>query len=192
MMTLAARAYPRVSPGTLRGIGKRHTRRPSRRKGDTRKRHRVGVEMTWISPDPPKNHTSNDPKCSTKLATHQRATTALQSPLSSHHEPCCEASKTEKRELLRGKQYSSKPEGTTSTTVGGSRPDAAAGTIRPILAWSGLNRARKAPPPHCSKQATVTATQPEDPLLRPPGAPPPRLRRPSQTQMGPKGPDLGR
>jgi hypothetical protein len=53
-MTLATRTYPRVSPGTLRGIGKRYTWRPSGRKGDTRKHHRVGVEATWISPDPQK------------------------------------------------------------------------------------------------------------------------------------------
>jgi hypothetical protein len=107
---------------------------------------------------PKKNHTPNDPKCCTKLATHQRATTALQSPSSSHRGPCCEASKTEKKELLRGQQYNSKREGTTSTTVGGSRPDAAAWTTRPILARSGLGQAHKAPPPHCSKQATDTAT----------------------------------
>jgi hypothetical protein len=47
----AAQTNPRVSPGTLWGVGKRYTRRPSGRKGDTRKRHRVGVEMTGISPD---------------------------------------------------------------------------------------------------------------------------------------------
>jgi hypothetical protein len=112
----------------------------------------------WDFSRPPKNHTPNDPKCSTKLATHQRATTALQSPSSSLRGPCCKASKTEKKELLRGQQYSSKREETTSTTVGGRQPDAAAGTTRPILARSGLGQARKASPPHCSKQATDTAT----------------------------------
>jgi hypothetical protein len=52
----AARTNPRVSPGTLRGVGKRCTRRPSGRNGDTCKRHRVGVETTEISPTPKKLH----------------------------------------------------------------------------------------------------------------------------------------
>jgi hypothetical protein len=64
----AARTNPRVSPGTLRGVGKRCTRRPSGRNGDTRKRHRVGVETTEISPTPKKLH----PGRSTILVTHQR------------------------------------------------------------------------------------------------------------------------
>jgi hypothetical protein len=50
----AARTNPRVSPGTLRGVGKRCTRHPSGRNDDTRKRHRIGVETTGISPDPQK------------------------------------------------------------------------------------------------------------------------------------------
>jgi hypothetical protein len=51
---LIAHTYPRVSPGTLRGIEKRYTRCPSGRKGDTRKLHHVGVETTGISSKPQK------------------------------------------------------------------------------------------------------------------------------------------
>jgi hypothetical protein len=58
---------------------------------------------------------------------------------------------------------------------------------RPILARSG--------PPVKPRRHTASGMHrlrhPEHPLLRPPGAPPPRLRRPTQTQMGPKGPRSG-
>ena len=38
-----ARTSPRVSPDTRRGVSRGYPRRPPRRNGDTRKRHRVGA-----------------------------------------------------------------------------------------------------------------------------------------------------
>jgi hypothetical protein len=64
-----ARTNPRVSLGTLRGMGKRYTRHPSRRKDDTRKRHHVSVKAAGISLDL-QNTTPRMIRSSTILAIH--------------------------------------------------------------------------------------------------------------------------
>jgi hypothetical protein len=54
MMTLLPGLVLGFPPVRYGEWGKRYTRHPSRRNGDTRKHHRVGAKMTWISPDPQK------------------------------------------------------------------------------------------------------------------------------------------
>jgi hypothetical protein len=88
-------------------VGKRYTRHPSGRNGDTRKRHRVGVETTRISPDPKKPHLGRSVALYQTCHPPTHATTVLQSLPSPHLGPSYEASKTDKKELLRGQQYSS-------------------------------------------------------------------------------------
>ena len=71
---------------------------PFRKDGDTRRRHRVGVENDRDFSRPPRNqtlgraivfhHTCHPPA---------HATTVLQSSSPSHREPCCEVGKTEKK-----------------------------------------------------------------------------------------------
>jgi hypothetical protein len=79
----------------------------------------------------------------------------LQSPPSPHRRPYCEASKTNKKGLLHCKSSS-------TVACGRERPQLPAAVAdrmqqqrqtRPILARSGLDRARKAPPPHCIRHA---------------------------------------
>jgi hypothetical protein len=187
---LAARTYPRVSPGTLREIGKRYTRRPSRRKDDTSKRHRVGVKTTGISPDPQK----------TTPQTIQSAPPSLP-PTNAPPRPCNHHRRLSVDHVARParQKRGNSCEGSSTVASGRERPPPPSAIADRMqrqgqpgpLARSGLDQARKAPPPHCSKQATVTATQPRGPAPPTAGgtATAPEAAQPDPD--GPKGPRSG-
>jgi hypothetical protein len=105
--TLAARTNPSVSPvyygewerGTLDALQEGRatpasvTVSVSRRQGflPTPKKPHLGRSVALHQSCPPRTH----------------ATTILQSPFPHHHGPCCEASKTEKKGLMRRRLYGS-------------------------------------------------------------------------------------
>jgi hypothetical protein len=100
------------------------------RNGDTRKHHRVGAEMTRFSPDP-KTTPSGYPSSFSKLATHQHTP-----PQSCNRHPRITVAHGARSARLRrdfgeGRWYSSTREGTPTSTIDGSRHDAA--TVFQIL-----------------------------------------------------------
>lgn len=80
----------------------RGTPTPFRKVGDTRRRHRVGVETTEISPDPQKTTPPDTRALHHTYHPLAYANTVLQPSLSSHHGPRREAGRTERKELRRG------------------------------------------------------------------------------------------
>jgi hypothetical protein len=154
----ATRTNPRVSPGTLRGVGKRYTRRLQEGRATLASINASVLRRQGLLPTSKNSHLGRSVALRHSCHPLAHATTVLQSPSSPHRGPCCETSQTDKKEHLQGRQYTSMREESTSTAVGDSRPDVAAGQIRPILARQGLDQAHKAPLPHCSRHATVTAT----------------------------------
>ena len=82
---VTARTNPRVSPGTRREVEKEYTRHPSRRCGDTRRRHRVGAgKPAGISPEPQKHNPRHTEALHQSCRPPACATTVLRSPSPSH------------------------------------------------------------------------------------------------------------
>jgi hypothetical protein len=178
----AARTNPRFSPGTLRAAGKRYTQRPSGRNGDTRKRHRIGVETTWISPDPKKPHLGQSVALYQTCHPPKHATTVLQSLPSPHLGPSYEASKTDKKELLRGQRYSSMREEQPPPPT--AVADQMQHQVKPGPHWNGRARIRPVKL-HCHTAAGMPPSPPP-----PPRAPTPPSARSAATAPEAACPDL--
>ena len=144
----AARTGPRVSPDTRRGVGKGKTRRPSGRNDGAHGRHRVGAgKPARISPIRQTPTTPNGPTRSTRQATHERAP-----PRTCHHHRrltvVIEARPTRTRGSSRERGTAARaatPGETTSTAIGGHRPDAARGAYQALEARPSPKGAREAP-----------------------------------------------
>jgi hypothetical protein len=122
----AARTSPRVSPGTRRGVGKGYTRGPSRRKGDTRRRHHVGAgQADRDFSRPPKNHHPSDRRAPPNLP----PTCLRHHDLGNHPRRLTAVTNTRPRVRgwdngNRGSHNAAVREGTASTARHrGSRPD---------------------------------------------------------------------